>query len=65
MQVADVPIDTQMVCVSEPFCLCVGKENPWDECCCTGNITGCSRETCEACGAGLVEIYIETGERVQ
>lgn len=58
----DMPIDTQLICTSEPFCLCVGKENPWDECDCTGNMVGSNRQTCEKCGATFIEIDIKTGE---
>jgi hypothetical protein len=54
--------DTQFICDSKPFCLCVGQVNLWDECCCTGNVAGCSTEHCESCGAGLVKIDVETGE---
>jgi hypothetical protein len=56
--------DTQRVCMSQPFCLCVGEVNEWDECCCTGNIVGCSSKQCEACGAELELIDFETGEKV-
>lgn len=56
--------DTQRICTSRPFCLCVGKVNEWDECCCTGNIVGCNTQTCESCGATLIEIETETGEEV-
>jgi len=53
---------TQRICVSTPFCNCVGHLNPWDECCC---MAGPERETCVACGSQLVLINLETGERVQ
>jgi hypothetical protein len=34
------------------------------ECDCTGNIVGCNKERCEACGAPLKLIDFETGEVV-
>lgn len=45
-----------LVCDSEPFCLCVGEINEWDECDCTGNIAGCRKDICEACGARLIKV---------
>ena len=56
---------TQRICTSKPFCLCVGKANEWDECCCTGNVVGCSETHCEKCGAALILINFETGEEVK
>jgi hypothetical protein len=58
------PIITQFICTSEPYCLCVGKLNEWDECCCTGNIKGFSRKLCENCGAVLIQIDWETGHTI-
>lgn len=55
---------TQLICDSQPFCLCVGYVNDGDECCCTGGVVGCNEEHCESCGAALVRIDFETGEAV-
>jgi hypothetical protein len=57
-------MNTQRICESKPFCLCANGPNVWDECCCTGNIVGCREDVCESCGAPLVLIDEETGERV-
>lgn len=59
-----MPMDTQRICTSEPFCLCVGKVSPWDECNCTGNMTGRSRSRCENRGSVLIEIDLETGRTI-
>jgi hypothetical protein len=55
----------QRICTSKPFCLCVGEENPWDECCCTGNVVGCEGPRCLSCGAPLETIDTDTGETVK
>jgi len=60
-----IPDTHQLICDSKPFCLCVGKVNPWDECSCTGNTVGCNAEFCESCGAKLVMINTDTGEEVK
>lgn len=58
--------DTQQrICISRPFCRCVGEINDWDECSCTGGMSGCSETHCERCGAPLEVIDIETGETVE
>lgn len=54
----------QRICDSQPFCICVGEPNEWDECCCTGNTRGCRTDICENCGAVLILIDFETGEKV-
>lgn len=58
--------NTQRICETKPFCLCVGEgdENDKYECCCTGNIVGCPADKCVNCGAALVLINTETGERI-
>lgn len=57
----------QFICNSQPFCLCAGvvEFNKWDECCCTGGVVGCRTDICEACGAQLVLIDIDSGEEVK
>lgn len=57
--------ETQLICDSQPFCLCVGRVNEWDECDCTGGIEGCNDKVCEACGAKLIRIDFETGDEVE
>lgn len=54
---------TQRICKTQPFCTCAGGPNEWDECCCvtTGQCSDCE---CIYCGAELVLIDIETGEKV-
>lgn len=61
----DNSMNTQRICTSKPFCLCVGKPNKWDECSCTGNMVGCSESNCENCGAPLELIDTETGETLE
>jgi len=51
-----VPMQTQWICTSKPFCLCVGHPNEWDECCCMER----SRK-CENCGAPMELIDFATG----
>lgn len=51
----------QRICTSQPFCLCVGKVNDGDECCCTGGVAGCSTKHCENCDAPFEIINIDTG----
>jgi hypothetical protein len=57
----DDPDSLQRICKSEPFCLCVGKENKWDECSCVANS---QEETCSNCGAQLILIDFCTGEEL-
>ena len=52
--------DTQLICQSEPFCLCVGDVNEWDECDCFAG----ADQRCVSCGAEMIRIDFETGERV-
>jgi hypothetical protein len=54
---------TQFICQSQPFCLCVGRENEWDECCCSGSVQT-SDGRCTGCEAPLILIDFETGEPV-
>lgn len=51
-------METQLICGSEPFCLCVGSVNEWDECDCFAGPDG----LCVSCKAKMVLIDFETGE---
>lgn len=57
---------TQFICETEPTCLCVpeGSDNAWDECDCFQEDQPNLFKTCAGCGAHLVEINFETGERI-
>lgn len=57
---------TQLICESEPACLCVpeGSDNTWNECDCFDQEQGQLFPQCAGCGAPLVEINFETGERI-
>jgi len=55
------PDSRQRICVSEPFCKCVGYVNEWDECDC---FAGLNDKACVACGADLKLIDINTGENI-
>lgn len=61
--------ETMLICTSQPFCLCVGYKNEWDECCCDGNIVSRSQLfdplTCGNCDAPLELIKIDSGETVR
>lgn len=52
---------TQKICESRPFCVCVGHPTAWDECCC---FTGPDEEAdvCEGCDAPMVTIDVDTGD---
>lgn len=52
--------DVNHICISEPFCLCVGQKTKWDECACM--YVGFAR--CEHCGAAMKKIDMDTGESV-
>lgn len=54
---------TQWICMSKPYCRCVGAPNEWDECCCTPAL-GESRTTrrCNTCLVPMALIDFETGE---
>lgn len=63
--------DTQQrICTSQPFCLCVGEVNDWDECACIGNVRQEQPDLfaayfCGNCGAPMEVIDINTGETVE
>lgn len=52
----------QRICISQPFCLCVGAENEWDECDCFADASG---KRCAYCHALLEVIHFATGETVE
>jgi len=62
----------QLICTTEPDCLCVPEEsrgrgpeqNPWDECDCFQDDQRSLFKTCAGCGAQLVEIDDNTGEKI-
>lgn len=56
--------NTQLICTSRPFCLCVGEINQWDECDCFGVIARGLFRYCAVCSAQLVEIDLETGAEI-
>lgn len=53
-------VEVNHVCDSEPWCLCVGGETAWDECCCT--YEGFAH--CGVCGAAMRKVDVSTGEDV-
>ena len=60
---------TQFVCVTKPYCACVGHPTVWDECACRASAfvsvsPAGDRTVCIACGADMVRIDFETGEPV-
>lgn len=57
----DNSMNTQRICASEPFCLCAGGPNEWDECDCFADAMG---ERCAYCRALMEMIDFETGEVV-
>jgi hypothetical protein len=52
----------QLICVSEPFCKCVGDVNEWNECDCFAYL---NRKECASCGATMILIDFETGEEIR
>lgn len=54
------PENTQLICQSEPFCLCAGDVNEWDECNCFAG----ADSRCVSCDAEMIRIDFETGEPV-
>lgn len=57
-------MDTQYICNSKPFCLCVGHVNDGDECCCSGNVVGVEGQDCIGRGAKMILIDTDTGEEI-
>lgn len=57
---------TQLICESEPECLCAadGGDNAWNECDCFEDDQRGLFRTCAGCGAQLIEIDFNTGEKV-
>ena len=53
----------QLICKTEPHCLCAGGPTAWDECCCSLSVRT-EAGTCSGCGAELVLIDMDTGEDV-
>jgi hypothetical protein len=54
--------DTQQrICTSQPFCLCVGDVNEWDECDCFAGANG----RCVVCRAPMEVIDRDTGQTVE
>ena len=58
-------METQLICTSQPFCVCAGGPNKWNECCCVKIDNRIMDHKCRFCGAPLVEIDFETGEEVK
>jgi hypothetical protein len=54
---------TQFICQSQPFCLCVGHPNEWDECCCSASAQT-KDVRCVGCNAPLILIDFDTGEPI-
>lgn len=52
--------NSQLICQSEPFCLCVGDVSEWDECDCFAG----ADKRCVSCGAEMLRIDLDTGEAV-
>jgi hypothetical protein len=49
------------ICDSQPFCLCVGHENEWDECDCQAIDRTAPSTECAGCEARMHAIDVNTG----